>query len=268
MFMEHTAEIGIFGGSGLYSLLDSFEEIKVETPYGAPSDRLAVGDLAGRKVAFLPRHGKSHSIPPHKINFRANLYAFKSLGCHTVLGPCSAGSLQRHIKPGDFVICDQYVDRTRGRIDTYYDGPQATHVSAADPYSTHLLPLAVQACRDVDVPVHSGGTVVVIQGPRFSTKAESQWFTKMGWQVVNMTQYPEAHLARELEMHYANITLVTDYDCGLEGDTEAVTATNVLEVFHNNIAKVKKVIAALLPSIPSDRAYIEKAAVLKYSRFL
>lgn len=266
--MAHSAEIGIFGGSGLYSLLDKYEEIKIETPYGAPSDLLAVGEMAGRKVAFLPRHGRKHSIPPHMINYRANVYAFKQLGCHTIIGPCSAGSLQRSIKPGDFVVCDQFIDRTKGRIDTYYDGPQATHVSAAEPYSQALRPLACAACREAGVTVHDGGTVVIIQGPRFSSRAESQWFTKMGWQVVNMTQYPEAYLARELELHYVNLTLVTDYDCGLEGDTGAVTATDVLQVFHQNIENVKKVIRLLVPQIPADEAYLEQVRVLKFSRFL
>jgi 5'-methylthioadenosine phosphorylase len=165
-----TADIGVFGGSGFYKLFDDdFESRVVETPYGAPSAPIAVGTIGGKKVAFMPRHGKEHSLPPHVINYRANLWAMKSLGVTRLIAPCAAGSLQKPVKPGDFVICDQYVDRTFGRKDTFYDGPVTTHVSAAEPYCPELSNLAVQAGKDCGIPVHGRGTVVVIQGPRFST---------------------------------------------------------------------------------------------------
>ena len=203
------AQVGIFGGSGFYSFLENVREIKVETPYGAPSDKVTLGEVGGKTVAFLPRHGRDHSLPPHVINYRANVWAMKSLGVTDIIGPNACGSLQGHVKPGHFVICDQFVDRTSGRKDTFYDGPITTHVSAADPYCPILREHAVTVCQQQGVVVHPAGTVVVIQGPRFSTKAESHWFTSMGWEVINMTQYPECYLARELEMSYVNISVIT-----------------------------------------------------------
>jgi len=167
--VDMTAEIGIFGGTGLYDFASGLEEVTVETPYGPPSDVLAVGEVAGRRVAFLPRHGRSHAIPPHMINYRANIWAMKELGVTRIIGPTAAGSLQSHIRPGDFVVSDQFVDRTSGRKDTFYDGPITTHVSSAEPYCPELRPHAVEAGRHVGVTVHDHGTVVVIQGPRFST---------------------------------------------------------------------------------------------------
>ena len=166
------AEIGVFGGSGFYSLLDDVREIKVDTPYGPPSDSFFLADVAGRKVAFLPRHGRRHTIPPHRINYRANVWAMRSLGVKAVISPCAAGSLQVHVKPGDFVVCDQLVDRTRGRIDTFYDGPIVTHLSSAEMYDPVLRRLAIDTIRDHGIPLHERGTIVIIQGPRFSTKAE------------------------------------------------------------------------------------------------
>ncbi|MBM3457468.1 MAG: MTAP family purine nucleoside phosphorylase, partial [Armatimonadetes bacterium] len=189
--MSARAEIGVFGGSGFYSFLPDVEEIRVHTPYGAPSDRIALATVEGRRVAFLPRHGRDHSVPAHAINYRANLWAMQSLGVQEILAPCSCGSLQAHIHPGDFVILDQFVDRTRGRQDTFYSGPETRHIGAAEPYCTRLRGLAVTATRELGIPVHSAGTIVVVQGPRFSTRAESAWFTREGWDVVTMTQYPE-----------------------------------------------------------------------------
>lgn len=249
--MEETAaDIGIFGGSGFYKLLENAEERTVETPYGAPSDKLMLGMLGGKKVAFLPRHGKNHQIPPHKINFRANAYAMKSLGVKYIVSPCAAGSLQTHVAPGEFVICDQYVDRTSGRIDTFYDGPISTHVSAADPYCEKLRELAIQAAKDCKIKIHEKGTVVVIQGPRFSTKSESKWFTSMGWEVINMTQYPEAHLCRELNMGVVNISLITDYDSGLVGSVEPVSHAEVMKVFSGNLEKLQKLLVRFCELMP------------------
>ena len=182
IFMSHTAEIGIFGGSGFYEFAEGgIEEIKVETPYGSPSDQVALMTVAGRRVAFLPRHGKHHTLPPHKVPYKANLWALKSLGVTRILAPSAVGSLQAHIAPGHFVINDQFVDRTTGRADTFYDGPVVTHVSSADAYCPQMRALAIEATRQHGIPVHETGTGVVIQGPRFSSKAESRWFTQMGW---------------------------------------------------------------------------------------
>jgi len=254
--MKHQAEIGIFGGSGFYRFAEGLEEVRVETPYGAPSDDVLIGEVRGRRVAFLARHGRGHTLPPHRINYRANLWAMKELGVTRIVGPCAAGSLQAHVGLGHFVVCDQYVDRTSGRVHTFYDGPITTHVSAADPYCPELRPLAVAAGRELGIEVHDGGTVVVIEGPRFSTKAESRWFTGMGWEVINMTQYPECHLARELEMCYVNISLITDYDSGLvaEGTVPPVTHADVLRTFQSNAERVRELCFRLVESIPVARS--------------
>jgi 5'-methylthioadenosine phosphorylase len=248
------AVIGIFGGSGFYSLLDQVEEFAVETPYGAPSDRIAIGAICGKKVAFLPRHGKHHQHPPHIINYRANLWAMKSLGVRQIIGPCAAGSLQPHIQPGDFVVIDQFVHRTWGRKDTFFDGPVTTHLSAADPYCERMREVAVATARGMGITVHPQGTVVVIQGPRFSTRAESREFSKHGWEVINMTQYPEGWLARELGMCYVNIALITDYDVGLEGqaDIKPVTHQAVMEVFTKNNERLKNLLFKMVAALPAE----------------
>ena len=250
--MADTAEIGVFGGSGFYSLLDDVREIKVDTPYGAPSDSLFLADVGGRKVAFLPRHGRRHTLPPHRINYRANVWAMRSLGVKAVISPCAAGSLALHVKPGDFVVCDQFVDRTSGRADTFYDGPVVTHLSSADIYDPVLRQLAIDTIRDHGIEVHERGTVVVIQGPRFSTKAESKWFSDAGWEVINMTQYPEAWLVRELGMAVVNISLITDYDAGVHEGPEAVDARSVLEVFQANAERIQKVVLDLVGRFPAE----------------
>ncbi len=246
------AEIGVFGGSGFYELLDNPREHKVNTPFGAPSSPVMLGEIGGRTVAFLPRHGKDHSLPPHMINYRANLWAMKDLGVSQIIGPNACGSLQAHVEPGHFVICDQFVDRTWGRKDTFYDGPITTHVSAADPYCPVMREIAVEKSKELGITVHPRGTVVVIQGPRFSTRAESQWFAAQGWEVINMTQYPECYLARELEICYCNISLITDHDAGAEG---AVPVTNdeVVRVFNENNQKVKDLLYAVIPALPGVR---------------
>lgn len=260
------AEIGVFGGSGFYSLLESVREIKVDTPYGPPSDSLFLAEVAGRQVAFLPRHGRSHTIPPHKINYRANVWAMRSLGVQAVISPCAAGSLQKHVEPGSFVVTDQFVDRTRGRIDTFYDGPIVTHISPAETYSPVLRKLAIETIRDHGIPVHETGTVVVIQGPRFSTKAESKWFHEAGWEVINMTQYPEGYLCRELGMAVVNIALITDYDSGVFSGTEAVTAHDVLAVFQKNAERIKKVVLDLIGRMPKDLSGLGGREGLAFSR--
>jgi 5'-methylthioadenosine phosphorylase len=261
-----SAEIGVFGGSGFYSLLEDVREVKVDTPYGPPSDSIMLATVAGRKVAFLPRHGRRHTIPPHKINYRANVWAFRSLGVKAVISPCAAGSLQPHVKPGDFVVTDQFVDRTNGRADTFYDGPIVTHVSPAETYDPVLRKLAIEAIKKNGIEVHDGGTVVVIQGPRFSTKAESKWFHDAGWEVINMTQYPEAYLCRELGMAVVNIALITDYDSGVFTGHEAVNATDVLAVFEKNAERIKKVVLDLIATMPSDLDSLGAREGLTYSR--
>lgn len=255
------AEIGIFGGSGFYDFLKNVKEIKVETPFGSPSDKIAVGEYEGRKIAFLPRHGKGHKYPPHKIPYRANLWAFKSLGVKRIVAPSASGSLSAKVKPGDFVICDQFIDRTKKRIDTFYenDGAPSTesrvvHISAANPYCENLRKIAIKSCEKLKIPHHKKGTVVVIEGPRFSTAAESRWFQSQKWEVINMTQYPECILARELEMCYTNISLITDYDAGLIGDKKLkpVDLKEVVRVFNENNEKVKNVIFEMIKNIPAD----------------
>lgn len=262
-------EIGIFGGSGFYSFLENPEEIAVDTPYGAPSDKFLVGEISGRKVAFLARHGKGHVHPANAVNYRANIWAMKELGVTRIIAPCSCGSLQPEIKPGDFVICDQFVDRTCGRDDTYYKGPIATHISSADSYCSELRRLVLASCAELKYPHHDLGTMVVIQGPRFSTRAESKWFSSEGWEVVGMTQYPEVVLARELEVCYVNISLVTDYDVGLEGapSIEPVTLEEVIRVFNENILKVQQLILTLISRIPIERS-CDCGTALQRARFL
>jgi 5'-methylthioadenosine phosphorylase len=260
------AEIGVFGGSGFYSLLDKVQEIKVDTPYGPPSDCIFLAEVAGRRVAFLPRHGRSHTLPPHKVPYRANVWAFHKLGVRAVISPCAVGSLQRHIEPGSFLLADQFVDRTKGRDDTFYDGPITTHVSPADMYDKTMREIAVRAIKKHGIVCHEKGTVVVIQGPRFSTKAESAWFTSMGWDIINMTQYPEAYLCHELGMGVLNISLVTDFDSGIVADTEAVTAHDVLEVFKKNSENARKVVLDIISELPKDLSGIGSKETLKFTR--
>jgi 5'-methylthioadenosine phosphorylase len=230
---QPVAEIGIFGGSGFYTFLDDVEQRSIDTPYGAPSAPVAVGSLGSRRVAFLPRHGLEHEYLPHQIPNQANLWAMRTLGVRRVLGPCAAGSLQAGIEPGDFVVCDQLFDRTWGRSHTYYDAGEAHHVAFADPYCPDLSAAVVAAARDRGIRVHAGGTVVVIPGPRFSTRAES-------------------FLARELGMCYSTIALVTDYDTGVEDDpsVEPVTMDAVFAFFEQNLHRVRELLAALAPTLP------------------
>jgi 5'-methylthioadenosine phosphorylase len=253
---KERAEIGVFGGSGFYSLLSDAREIALDTPYGAPSDRLAIGELAGKRVAFLPRHGRQHQLPPHLLNFRANMWAMKELGVGRVIGPSACGSLKPSVKPGEMVVSDQLLNFTSGRRDTYFDGPIATHVSFADPYCPQLRSIANAALGKLGFPAHDTGTVVVVNGPRFSTRAESRFFSSIGGDVINMTQYPEAYLARELEMCYVNIALVTDYDVGLEGDLDLkpVSTEEVIQVLARHNDRVRTAIGEIIAHIPAEYA--------------
>jgi 5'-methylthioadenosine phosphorylase len=262
-----TAEFGVFGGSGFYSFLDDVEEVKVDTPYGAPSAPLMVGEIEGRRVAFLARHGPKHHLPPHKVSYRANVWAMKELGVSRIVGPCAAGSLQPAVKPGHFVICDQLVERTWGRQDTFYEGPETTHIGFADPYCPTMREAAVNQGRDLGIELHERGTVVVVQGPRFSTRAESDFFRGQGWEVINMTQYPESVLARELEICYLNVSLITDYDVGVEGeDVEPVSHERVIQVFSENISKLRDLLFRVIPALPEERT-CPCATALQGARF-
>jgi 5'-methylthioadenosine phosphorylase len=265
---ESLASIGIIGGSGFYDLATGLKDIKIETPYGSPSDKIALGKIAGKKVAFLPRHHKDHDVPPHQINYRANIWALKSLGVTRILTSHAVGSLQENIKPGDFVVLDQFIDRTKGRADTFYDGQIVTHVSMAFPYCQQLRKLAINQAEKLKLPFHKEGTVVIIQGPRFSTAAESLWFTQMGWHLVNMTEYPEIVLARELEMCYCAVAVVTDYDAGLvsKGSVKPVSTKQIMESFGQNINKVKKLLLAMVENWP-DKTACHCQQALKGARF-
>lgn len=258
------AEIGVFGGSGFYEFLDDAVDVDVETPYGDPAAPVRIGTLAGRRVAFLARHGHRHQYAAHRVPFRANVWALASLGVRSVVAPCSVGSLRPDLDVGDFVVVDQLVDRTSARRDTFYDvgsndgthgsdGP-VQHQAFADPYAEPLRRVLVDAGRSIEgITVHDGGTMVVINGPRFSTRAESQWFSSMGWSVVNMTGYPEAVLAAEAGLPYASIALVTDRDAGLaggQGDHEPVSMDLVMAVVARNIDRVKQLIEAAVPELP------------------
>jgi 5'-methylthioadenosine phosphorylase len=248
------AEVGVIGGSGLYSLLQGAEMVEVDTPFGPPSDSLTIGDVAGRQVAFLPRHGHDHRFPPHRVNYRANLWALRAVGVRQVLGPCAVGSLRAQHGAGTIVVPDQVVDRTWGRAHTFFDdvGP-VVHVGFADPYCPNGRRAAVATARAHDLDPVDGGTLVVINGPRFSTRAESLWHQSQGWTVVGMTGSTEAALARELALCYTAISLVTDLDAGLEhGD--GVTHDEVLRVFAANMDKVRALLLDLVVALPAETA--------------
>ena len=265
--MADTAEIGVFGGSGFYSFLDDVQEVEVDTPFGAPSAPLMVGEFEGRRVAFLARHGLKHHLPPHRVPYRANVWAMKEPGVRRIVGPCAAGSLQPAVKPGHFVICDQLVERTWGRQDTFYDGPETTHIGFAEPYCPTMREAAIKEGRDLGIELHERGTVVVVQGPRFSTRAESDFFRLQGWEVINMTQYPESVLARELELCYLNVSLITDYDVGVEGeDVEPVSHERVIQVFNENISKLRDLLFRVIPTLPEERT-CPCASALEGARF-
>jgi len=241
----------VVGGSGFYEFLEGAEEVKVDTPYGAPSDLITVGEVAGRRVAFLPRHGRDHRFPPHKIPYRANMWALRSIGVRQIVAPTAVGALTPSYGPGTLVIPDQLVDRTRNRVQTFFD-EGACHVPFADPYCPTVRAHAIGMARESGWVPAGSGTLVVIEGPRFSTRAESLWFAGQGWTLVGMTGHPEAVLARELAMCYAPLALVTDTDAGVE-EGEGVTAAEVFEVFAANIKRLRDLVAKVVTSLPADR---------------
>jgi 5'-methylthioadenosine phosphorylase len=248
--VEATADVGVFGGSGFYEFLEDVSEVVLETPYGAPAAPVTIGTVSGRRVAFLPRHGRRHEFAPHAVPYRANVWAMKELGVRSLRAPCAVGSLQPHLHPEEMVVVDQLVDRTAGRADSYYLEGTVHHVAFADPYDSALRAVVVAAGRAEGVTMHDGGTLVVIQGPRFSTRAESAWFRREGWAVVNMTGYPEAVLAAELELPYAAIALVTDYDAGIDG-VPAVSQAEVFAVMERNVERVRAVLQRAISELPA-----------------
>lgn len=248
--------IAVIGGSGFYTFLDDPREVAVQTPYGAPSAPIAIGTLAHeggeRTVAFLPRHGRRHEFPAHRVNYRANMWALRSLGVRQILAPCAVGGLQPSLGPGSILIPDQLIDCTHGRAQTYFD-QGACHVSFADPYCPRLRCAVLETLAKDHQGAVDGGTMVVIEGPRFSTRAESQWYAAQGWSVVNMTGQPEAVLARELELCYATVALVTDADAGISAE-HAVGAAGVFRVFAEHTDKLKRALHSVIVRLPGDRS--------------
>ncbi|HDN62363.1 MAG TPA: S-methyl-5'-thioadenosine phosphorylase [Candidatus Bathyarchaeota archaeon] len=246
-------EIGIIGGTGVYdpAMFGEVKEVKVYTPYGEPSDLVFVGSLRGKKVAFIPRHGRNHTIPPHRVNYRANIWALKELGVQRIVAPAAVGSLREDFKPGDFVIVDQFIDRTKKRVDTFYEGGRVCHISAADPFCPELRRIFYEGALKVGLNVHDGGTYVCIEGPRFSTRAESKLFRSWGADVIGMTLYPECVLAREMELCYVSISMVTDYDVWAE---KPVSVKEVVETMKRNTENLKKLLREVIPKIPKERS--------------
>jgi 5'-methylthioadenosine phosphorylase len=244
---DNVAMLGVIGGSGFYSFFGAdARRIGVDTPYGAPSAPVTVGSVGNHQVAFLPRHGSHHEFSPHTVPYRANMWALRALGVRRIFGPCAVGSLTAELGPGAMVVPDQLVDRTSGRAATYFDSG-GVHVGFADPYCPQLRATAASLPGAV-----GGGTMVVIEGPRFSTRAESQWYARQGFTLVNMTGYPEAVLARELEICYATIALVTDLDAGIEAGS-GVTAVDVFAEFERNLAPFKRLLHDALAALPAER---------------
>jgi 5'-methylthioadenosine phosphorylase len=246
------AEIGVIGGSGLYALLEDSHEVTISTPYGNPSDPAVIAKIGDRSVAFIPRHGRDHRHPPHRINYRANLWTLRALGVRQVLAPCAVGSLRTELGPGTFVIPDQLVDRTTGRAQTFFD-EGACHVPFADPYCPVGRATAMITATSSGVHAVDGGTMVVVEGPRFSTRAESRWFAAQGWSLVNMTGHPEAVLAREMALCYTCIALVTDLDAGIS-EGSGVIQDEVFELFAQHVDGLRDIVVAAAAALPLERS--------------
>jgi 5'-methylthioadenosine phosphorylase len=249
-----TARIGIIGGSGLYSMpgFEAHEEMEIPTPFGAPSEKFVVGTLAGKCVAFLSRHGRGHRVSPSELNFRANIWAMKSLGVERILSLSAVGSLKQEHRPLDFVIPDQFFDRTRGRVSSFFGEGLVAHISFADPVCPQLVEVAHQSCKTVNVSVKKGGTYLCMEGPAFSTKAESNVYRSWGMDVIGMTNLQEAKLAREAEICYVTIAMVTDYDCW-HPDHDAVTVNDIIANLMKNADNATKVVATAVAAMPETR---------------
>ena len=253
--MKETADIAIIGGTGVYDQ-DSFEnikEIKVFTPFGETSDLISIGFYKDIKAAFIPRHGKNHTIPPHRVNYRANLWALKELGVKRIIASAAVGSLREDYGPGAFVIPDQFIDRTKKRLDTFYDGGQVCHISSADPFCEQLRSIFIKSAEKLGLDTKKSGTYVCIEGPRFSTRAESRLFQTWKADIVGMTIYPECILAREVEICYVSISIVTDYDVW---DENPVSTKEVIEKAKESNKQLKRLILETLPLIPKNRECI------------
>ncbi len=250
------ADIGIIGSYGISALLDGVKETKVTTKYGDPSGNISIGTIGGVEVALVPRHGKGHTIPPHIVPYAANLQALKDSGVTRIISTTAVGSLKPEYKPGDFILFDQFINLTSGRKDTIFDGGKVIHVSTAEPYCPEMRSVVSKASIDMDINLHTGGTVAVINGPRFSTKAESRLYAANGMDVINMTQYPEAALAREMGLCFLGIGTITDYDAGLEGSEgiESVSFGEVQRMFAESAGKLKSLVLDVIPKMPKERA--------------
>lgn len=250
--VDSDVEVGIIGGTGIHEpgIIEDVKEVKVYTPYGQPSDLVSVGYYKNRKIAFIPRHGKAHQIPPHKIPFRANIWALKELGVKRVIAPSAVGSLREELKPSEFVIIDQFIDRTKDRGDTFYDGGQVCHISTADPFCPEMREIFVKSAREMKIPIHERGTYICIQGPRFSTRAESRLFRSWKVDVIGMTLFPEVVLSREAGMCYASVAMITDYDVWAE---KPVTTEEIVKVMTRNAANFRRLIMDTIPKLPKER---------------
>jgi len=259
------AEIGIIGGSGLYAMpgLENVREERVVTPFGEPSDAFVLGELEGRKVAFLARHGRGHRLLPSELNFRANIFAMKALGVERILSVSAVGSLKEEHKPTDFVMPDQFIDRTYARVATFFGDGVVAHVGFGDPVCATVISAFAKACSDVGVVGKSGGTYVCMEGPQFSTRAESNLYRSWGADVIGMTNLQEAKLAREAEICYATLAMVTDYDCWREGHDD-VTVDQVVAVIHQNAENAAKVVKAAVAGMPTERT-CACASAMKYA---
>jgi len=248
-----TAEIGIFGGTGIYDseLLQDSKEITIETPYGKTSDTITIGEFKGKKIAFMPRHGKKHSIPPHMINYCANVWAFKELGITRIVSPSAVGSLKEEIKPGNFVLPTQFIDFTKSRKNSFSEDGRVIHISVADPFCPELQEIVSETANNQGITLHKDCTYACIEGPRFSTKAESRFYKSTGSDIIGMTLVPECQLAREAQICYVSISTVTDYDVWAE---KPVTAKEVLETLSKNVEKTKELLTVLIDKIPKTKS--------------
>ena len=251
--IKHRSTIGIIGGTGIYdsNIFNILDEIKINTPYGETSDRITICAFHDKKIAFIPRHGKNHRLPPHKVNYRANIWALKELGVKVILAPSAVGSLKSQYTPGDIVLPDQFIDFTKKREYTFYDGPVVCHISLSDPFCPNLREIIIRELKNLEFKFHPLGTYVCIEGPRFSTKAESNFYrTLLKADIIGMTLIPECILAKEMEMCYVSISTVTDYDVWAE---VSVNSKEIIETLNKNVNKTKKLLLTIIPKIKEER---------------